>query len=92
MQSKPITTTDDLVELLIPSWSTALGVEVTAESDFLALGGTSLAALAVAGAVAERYDACEDIELIALEAVFEAPTLLALAGVLAARINERATA
>lgn len=81
-------TIDDLIELLVPVWTEALGVAATPGSDFLALGGNSLSAVMIANAVAERYSACPGIEVTALQATFEAPTLRAMADLLAAVLNE----
>jgi hypothetical protein len=88
----PTATADDLIELLVPVWTEALGVPATPDSDFLALGGNSLSAVTIADAVAERYSACPRIEMIALQATFEAPTLLAMAELVTAFLNEHASA
>jgi Phosphopantetheine attachment site len=67
---------DELVELLIEVWTEVLGVAVTADSDFLELDGTSLAALSIVQAVAERYgDRARGVEGVALRALFEQATL-----------------
>ena len=88
----PTSTTDDLIELLVPVWTEALGVEASPQSEFFALGGNSLSAVAIADAVAQRYSACPGIEVVALQATFDAPTLLAMAEFVAAFINEAANA
>ena len=88
MQSPTI---DDLAELLVPAWADALEAEVTLESDFIALGGDSLSAIAIADVVAERYGSFDEIDTVALQAVFEAPTLRGMAKTLARFMNEQAS-
>jgi len=82
-------THDELVELLIPVWAEALGTSVGRGSDFLALGGTSLAAVLIATAVAARYERYDDIGAQALEAVFASPTLDDMATALKTFVDER---
>lgn len=84
------TTTDELVTLLVPIWSTVLRVQANADSDFIALGGDSQSAVAIAGAVVERCGRPDGFEAVALRAVFESATLQAMAEALAAFLGERA--
>jgi yersiniabactin nonribosomal peptide synthetase len=72
-----------LVALLVSAWTEAFGVAATPDSDFFALGGSSLQAVAIAEHVVERYPACEEIRFHALSAVFECPNLEAMAARLA---------
>lgn len=65
---------DALLNLLVDAWSAALETEITAESDFFELGGDSVAAISIARAVSERYGDREDIEVEAIQAVFEQAT------------------
>lgn len=65
----------ELAKLLVDAWTEALGLEATPESDFFALGGTSIAAVSIAQTVVDRFERVEGIELFALQAVFEQPTL-----------------
>lgn len=55
-----------IVEFLIAAWTEALGAQVTRDSGFLELGGTSLPAIAIADSITERYGDCDGIELHAL--------------------------
>lgn len=77
----------DFTRLLGEAWERALGVPVTPESDFFALGGTSLAAVEIAQAVVKRIGDHEGHELAVLEALFEAPTLADTATLLNERIG-----
>lgn len=77
--------------LLVDAWSEALGVRATADSDFLALGGTSLAAMAVARAVSEHLGDPDGFEAVALQAVFEQATLRDMARELHAYLAHEAT-
>jgi hypothetical protein len=70
--------TDDLVHFLVATWAEALGTEVHPDSDFLALGGTSLAAVWIAEALAARHPH-EGVDVVALTLIFESPSLLSMA-------------
>jgi Phosphopantetheine attachment site len=82
---------EELVAVLVMAWSDALNMEVTPQSDFLALGGTSITAMVIADAVAERYGDCKGMELCALQSVFECPNLLAMAERLSGFMRESQT-
>jgi phosphopantetheine binding protein len=68
-----------IAEELLPLWSTALGTQAAVDSDFFTLGGNSLAAVAIATAIAERHANIDGLELIALEAMFATASLLEMA-------------
>jgi len=89
LTARPVPTIDDLVDLLLPAWTEALGQPARADSDFFALGGTSLTAVSIAVAVASGLEQYEDIEVRALESVFASPTLIDMAAALKAFIEER---
>jgi hypothetical protein len=69
----------ELTQLLVEVWTEALGVEATPESDFFALDGTSLAAVSITQAVVARLEPYDGVESFVLLAVFEQPSLGAMA-------------
>ena len=79
----PTPVEEPLVALLVSAWTEAFGVAATPNSDFFALGGSSLEAVAIAERVVQRYPNCDGIHLRALSAVFECPNLEAMAARLA---------
>jgi len=87
-----IPTQEEAVALLVAAWSEALGTAVTPDSDFLAVGGNSLTALAIAEAVVGRFPGCEGVDVCALEALFGCPSLAQMAEALRAFAAQSAAA
>ena len=83
---------EQIVHLLIATWADVLDTEATPDSDFFDLGGTSLAAIAIADAVAERYADCEGVGAHALQAVFASTSLRGMADELAAFVHTQRAA
>jgi acyl carrier protein len=77
---------DAVLEVLRRSCREALATgEVDADSDFFLLGGDSLAAVSIANTVATEFGDDPELENVVLRALFEEPTL----GAVAAKIDER---
>lgn len=77
---------DAALEVLRRSCREALATDhVDADSDFFLLGGDSLAAVSIANMVATELGDDAELENVVLRALFEEPTL----GAVAARIDER---
>jgi hypothetical protein len=77
MQSTP--SAEEVVTVLVALWSETLETPVDRDSDFFGLGGDSLSGVAIASAVAVRYESFAGIEAHALQAIFEQPSLAAMA-------------
>lgn len=71
--------TDDVIQALTEAWAEVFETEVTADSDFFALGGDSLCAVSIAAMMAERYPGHEQLDVFTLEAIFEHGSVAAIA-------------
>lgn len=72
------------------SWSEALNTgDVGPDSDFFALGGDSLAALRIGRMIASELEADDETQAFVLAALFEEPTLGAVAVQLDRHLRER---
>jgi hypothetical protein len=83
-------TLSDLSEMLVSLWSDILETSVDPRSNLLALGASSLSAAAVATNLAKVYPDFEGIEIVALQAVFEVPTISQIAEVLDGFVAQQA--
>jgi hypothetical protein len=70
---------DNLVALLVAAWTDSLGVPVDRDSDFLALGGTSIVAVQIAESVVDRHPEYEGIDFVTLDLVLRSRSLLEMA-------------
>ncbi|MEW2528666.1 acyl carrier protein [Streptomyces sp. NPDC047071] len=83
MEATRTTTATEVRDVIAPLWCEALNVpEVADGDDFFALGGHSLAALHVMGAVEQTYQ----VELDGMRDLWENPTLGAFVAVVAALV------